>query len=173
MKRVILIVCLVLFSVTAYAQKGNFGVGAAAIYGTEIAKVGVGIKAQYYFNDHVRGELGLNLFAKNEPLSTWDINLNFHYLANIAKNRLFVYPLAGFSLAQWKIADESSIGGEITDSGIAYQNNDSKEFKMGPNLGAGLQFNITENTAITAEARYQMVGHFDQGVFGIGIQQRF
>lgn len=173
MRRVILIVCLALFCVTAYAQKGNFGVGAAAIYGTEIAKVGVGVKAQYYFNDHVRGELGLNLFAKNEPLSTWDINLNFHYLANIAKNRFFVYPLAGFSLAQWKIADESSIGGEITDSGIAYQNNDTKEFKMGPNLGVGLQFNITENTAITAEARYQMVGHFDQGVFGIGIQQRF
>ena len=89
MKRVILVVCLALFSITAYAQKGNFGVGAAAVYGTEIAKVGVGIKGQYYFNDHVRGELGFNIFAKNEPLSTWDVNLNFHYLANIANTQVW------------------------------------------------------------------------------------
>ena len=173
MKRVILAICLAVLSVSAYAQEGGkFGAGVAAVYGTEIAKVGVGIKAQYYFNEHVRGELGFNIFAKNEPWSTWDVNLNFHYLANIAKNRLFVYPLAGFSLAQWKMADNSAAS-EVPTEGVSYNSEENKAFKIGPNLGVGLQYNITKNTSISAEARYQMVGQFDQGVFGIGIQQRF
>jgi outer membrane protein X len=172
MKRVILAICLAVLSVSAYAQEGGkFAAVVSAVYGTEIAKMGVGVKAQYYFNEHIRGELGFNIFAKNEPWSTWDVNLNFHYLANIAKNRLFVYPLAGFSLAQWKMTSIPT--GEITEEGTSYSSDENKSFKMGPNLGVGVQVNITPKTAITAEARYQMVGQFDQGLFGIGIQQRF
>ena len=63
--------------------------------------------------------------------------------------------------------------GEITEEGTSYSSDENKSFKMGPNLGVGVQVNITPKTAITAEARYQMVGQFDQGLFGIGIQQRF
>ena len=176
MKRFILVVCLALLSVGAYAQKGKYGAGIAAIYGSEISKVGVGVKGQYYFNDYIRGEVGLNIFAKNEGVSTWDADINFHYLANIAKNRLYLYPLAGVSFSLWKFDTITGNMGEVpdTESDAQYaQYEDTKEFRLGPNLGLGLQYNIKENTAIFVEGRYQMTGAFAQGVFGIGIQQRF
>jgi len=176
MKRFILVVCLALLSVGAYAQKGKYGAGIAAVYGTEISKIGVGVKGHYYFNDHIRGEVGLNIYAKNDGVSTWDANINFHYLANIAKNRLFIYPLAGFSFAQWKFDMIDGFMGEVpdTESGSQYAElEDTKEFRVGPNLGLGLQFHVSELTSIFVEGRYQMIGDFNQAIFGIGIQRRF
>lgn len=176
MKRLMLVVCLTLLSIGAYAQKGKYGAGIAAVYGTEISKVGVGVKGQYYFNDFVRGEVGLNIYAKNDGVSCWDANINFHYLANIAKNRLYLYPLVGVSFSQWKFDMSDGFMGEIpdTESDSQYaQYEDTKEFRFGPNLGLGLQFNINELTAITLEGRYQLIGDFDQAIMGIGIQRRF
>ena len=177
MKRFILVVCLALISVGAYAQKGKYGAGLSAVYGSEISKIGVGVKGQYYFNDHVRGEVGLNIYAKNEGVSTWDANINFHYLANLAKHKLYIYPLFGASFSLWSFDISTGVMGEISneDSGnMEYaQYEDTKQFKFGPNIGLGLQYNITELTSVSVEGRYQMIGSFAQGIFGIGIQRRF
>lgn len=173
MRRAILIVCFALLSIGAYAQKGNFGAGIGAFYGTEISKIGGGAKLQYYFNDYVRGELGANLYAKNEDVSTWDLNLNFHYLANLAKHKFYLYPLVGVTMSFWKFDTLSDATSDILDSEVTYTEEDNKESRFGTNLGMGFQYNINDLTAIFIEGRYQMIGDFNQGVFGIGISRRF
>ena len=178
MKRIILVALLALISIGSYAQEGKFGAGIGVVYGTEISTVGVGVMGQYYFNDHVRGEVGANIYAKNGDTSTWDANLNFHYLINLAKNRLYLYPLMGVSFSFWKFGDklgtDSMSNIPVTEDGAMYaQYNDMKEFRFGPNIGLGLQFNINARTSITLEGRYQMIGDFNQGIAGLSIQRRF
>lgn len=178
MKRIILVALLALISIGAYAQNGKFGAGIGVVYGTEISTVGVGVLGQYYFNDHVRGEVGANIYAKSGETSTWDANLNFHYLINIAKNRLYLYPLMGVSFSLWKFSDkletDSTSNIPVTEDGAIYaQYKDMKEFRFGPNIGLGLQFNINARTSITLEGRYQMIGDFNQGIAGLSVQRRF
>ena len=180
MKRIILVALLALISIGAYAQEGKFGAGIGVVYGTEISTVGVGVMGQYYFNDHVRGEVGANIYAKNGDTSTWDANLNFHYLINLAKNRLYLYPLMGVSFSFWKFGNDiesvgvndATMGGD-EDGAIYAQYKDMKEFRFGPNIGLGLQFNINARTSITLEGRYQMIGDFNQGIAGLSVQRRF
>ena len=43
-------------SLSASAQAGDKALGAQLVFGSETNSLGFGVKGQYYFTDHIRGE---------------------------------------------------------------------------------------------------------------------
>ena len=94
MKKLLLLVCAAVMSLSASAQAGDKALGAQLVFGSETNSLGFGVKGQYYFTDQIRGEASFDYFFKNQGISMWDINANVHYLFDVA-DKFKVYPLAG------------------------------------------------------------------------------
>lgn len=175
MKRIFSTLCFVLIGLSAFAQKGEKAIGLGLSYGTEISNPGIGVFGQYNISDAFRAEASFDYFLKKDDLSMWDVNINVHYLIPIA-NKIKAYPLAGLSFTNWK--SEFSIDYEPCDEYHQYFTDDDlegswSESKFGLNLGAGLQYDLNEQFAIKAEAKYQLISDFDQAVFNIGVAYKF
>ena len=100
MKKLLLLVCAAVMSLSASAQAGDKALGAQLVFGSETNNIGLGVKGQYYFTDQLRGEASVDYFFKNKGVSMWDINANVHYLFDVA-NKVKVYPLAGLGYTNW------------------------------------------------------------------------
>lgn len=161
MKKILaLMICvLALGCGNAMAQKGVKAVGVNFLYGTEIEKVGVGVKLQYGVLEHLRLEGAFNYFFKKNETHMWEINVNAHYLFPLADGKLNVYPLAGPTI----VNATTNVGGGLNQSTT----------KFGLNLGGGLEYNISEHFAVGFEARYSIVSKIDQAVFNLGATYRF
>ena len=107
----------------------------------------------------------------------FDINLNAHYLFNVA-DQFSIYPIFGFSTMFGKT--KFDWGDKGTQEALAYYaqyfdntdlagyakdtNFSDKHFRFGVNLGFGAQYEITEDFAVTLEAKYKLIktfGHFN------------
>lgn len=116
MKKFILAMCVALAGgMCASAQKGDIAVGLNAGYGTEIKNFGIGIKGQYNITDAIRAEAGFDYFLEKDGLSMWDVNLNVHYLFNVAEN-IKVYPLVGITYTNWKFSWKDAAGDAWDDA---------------------------------------------------------
>lgn len=134
--------------------KGTAAIGADLLYGTEVERAGLGIKMQYNVSDPIRLEADWQCYFRDRGYTFWTVNLNAQYLISLAPAWKF-YPLAGLGVCYcgWQHGDSSS--------------------KVGFNIGAGLQYDLTDNLFAAIEAKYQYFSHWDQGIFGIGIGYRF
>ncbi len=153
MKKILLALTIALVGLTASAQQGQPALGINLGYGTETESLGIGIKAQYFLTKALRAEASANYFFEKDNLSMWDLNLNAHYLFNVA-NKLNVYPIVGMTLTN-------------------FDSHGNTKSRIGVNLGGGIEHNLTRNISINAEAKYQLVNDFDQGVFSVGAAYRF
>ena len=64
MKKLLLLVCAAVMSLSASAQAGDKAVGAQLVFGSETNSIGFGVKGQYYFTDQIRGEGSFDYFLK-------------------------------------------------------------------------------------------------------------
>lgn len=154
MKKLLMIAFMALVSTTMFAQKGSTWLGVNVNYGlhSDYKNLGAGVKAQYEFIDNVRAEASANYFFKKDYCTMWDVNLNAHYL--IPVGGLTVYPLAGVTL----------LGSEVEVFGVK-----ASDSNLGLNVGAGLEFPITEGIKLNVEAKYQIVKDWDRPVISAGI----
>lgn len=171
--------CVALVSVGAFAQKGEQRVGLNLNYGTEIANVGLGAKYQYGLTDAIRLEGGFDYFFKKDGASMWDININAHYLFPFA-DKFAAYPLVGLTYTNWGLdyavgydMDSNSSTGNMWGMDEEIASGKVHESRFGVNLGAGIQYDITDNWAANFEIKYQLIGDFGQAVFGIGAAYKF
>lgn len=171
MKKLFLILCITLVSMEVFAQKGEKAIGLNLSYGTEISNLGIGAKGMYNFTNAIRVEAGFDYFLKKDYVSMWDINVNAHYLFPIAE-KFKVYPLVGLTYTNWKL-DGNSLMGDIDGIPMEDENYDASTGKFGVNLGAGIQYDITDKWAVNFELKYQLISDFNQAVFGIGIAYKF
>ncbi len=146
MKKLFLIACMVLMSTATFAQAGKMAVGGNLSVGIydNYHPIGFGPKLQWEFIDNVRGDVSLDLFTKKDGGGIWDINLNFHYLFNVARD-INLYPLAGLTIV-------STTGGGDTESMIGF------------NLGGGAEYYITKVLKLNAEIKYQYAKKKKNGV---------
>lgn len=169
-------------------------IGVNVTYGTELGSVGFGVKGQYRFIDQFRGEAAFEYFLKKDNVSAWDVNVNLHYLIPVANN-LKVYPLAGVtymrvishfetsaissyssapnplnysSLASYQAALENYLrGGESSST-------TSSDGHFGANLGAGIEYDLSDSWKIGFETKYQIIGKgFSQVAFTVGAAYKF
>ena len=187
----------------ASSDDSRGAIGVNVTYGTEVGSVGFGVKGQYRFIDQFRGEAAFEYFLKKDNVSAWNINVNLHYLIPVANN-LKVYPLAGvtymrvishfetpsissylsepdpsnFSTVQaYQRAMLEYLMGSGTTSGTTSGNTSSttsSDGHFGANLGAGIEYDLSDSWKIGFETKYQIIGKgFSQVVFTVGAAYKF
>ena len=163
MKKLLLLVCAAVMSLSASAQAGDKALGAQLVFGSETNSFGLGVKGQYYFTDQIRGEGSFDYFLKNKGISMWDINANVHYLFDVA-NKVKVYPLAGLGYTNWSYKYEYPGHSVIEGS----------DGRLAINLGGGAEYELTKDLSVNAELKYQIVSNnYSQLVLGVGVAYKF
>ena len=170
MKKLLLLVCAAVMSLSASAQAGDKALGAQLVFGSETNSLGFGVKGQYYFTDHIRGEGSFDYFLKNKGISMWDINANVHYLFDVA-DKFKVYPLAGLGYTNWSYTNDvivKEVNGK--DKVVEHKGSDGR---LAVNLGGGAEYALTDNVSVNAEAKWQIVNNYNQLVLGVGVAYKF
>ena len=162
MKKLLLLVCAAVMSLSASAQAGDKALGAQLVFGSETNSLGFGVKGQYYFTDHIRGEGSFDYFLKNKGISMWDINATVHYLFDVA-DKFKVYPLAGLGYTNWSYKYEYA-GAPVVEG---------SDGRLAVNLGGGVEYELTKNLNVNAEAKYQIISNYNQLVLGVGVAYKF
>lgn len=166
-------------------SRGAIGVNVSLATG-DIGTIGFGAKAQYRFIDQFRGEASFNYFLKKDYVSSWDVNLNFHYLIPVA-NSIKVYPLAGVTykrvITDTEGAMEDALGAlydlyRAYGSGSSSSSSSSSDSsnstgKFGANLGAGVDFDLSDSWKLNFETKYQLISDYGQVVFTVGAAYKF
>lgn len=154
MKKILMIACMMLMGTAAFAQQGATSVGANVNYGlhSDYKNFGVGVKAQWEFMNNIRIEPSFNYFFKKDYCTMWDVNMNLHYL--IPAGSVKIYPLAGLTL----------LGSKVEVLGVSDSDSD-----FGLNLGAGVEFPLTEAIKLNLEGKYQIVKDWDRPVISAGL----
>lgn len=160
MKRVfLLITCLCVMAVNTFSQEkgdmaagGNLGIAT----GDGVTSFGIGGKFQYSFTNQLRGE-GLFTYYLGD-VNFWDLSVNAHYLFSIPTvDKLKLYPLAGFSLMNYKGGIE--IDWDNTDpiwEDVIDIEDDGSSVSFGFNLGGGVQYELTSNLYLQGELKYRI-----------------
>jgi len=144
MKKIMMIACMMLMSMGAFAQAGKFAVGAnagVAFYGHSYNPFGIGAKFQYEFVESFRAELAYNYWFPKDKAGVMDIDLNLQYLIPVSEG-LYVYPLVGANLA-------------ITHGDAAKNIEGKQESIFGFQGGVGIEYYVAENVKINLDAKYQ------------------
>ena len=162
MKKLLLLVCAAVMSLSASAQAGDKALGAQLLFGSKTNNIGLGVKGQYYFTDQIRGEASFDYFLKNQGISMWDINANVHYLFDVA-DKFKVYPLAGLGYTNWSYKYEYA-GAPVVEG---------SDGRLAVNLGGGVEYELTKNLNVNAEAKYQIISNYNQLVLGVGVAYKF
>lgn len=155
MKKLFLTMLIALVGISAMAQDKKFGVGFDLLYGTKIKNIGFGVKGQYYATEAIRVEADAVFYPKKDDVRLFDACLVGHYLIPVAEN-MKVYPIVGAGLINWVDSID-----DYTDSSFTVH------------LGGGYQFDIAEDFALSAEAKYEIVKDHGQVVFALGAVYKF
>lgn len=129
-------------------------------------------------------------YGSGKDTNWFDVNVNAHYLFNVA-DQVSIYPIFGFTTmfgkTAFKLADKgfNTIDDlkEVVETNAEFykdvvtKDKDKKEilkdsysdkhFRFGINLGFGGQYEITEDFAVTLEAKYKLIKDF--GNFNIAL----
>ena len=162
MKKILTFVCLLMLGMgvgSAQVQKNETAAGVNLVYGSRIESMGIGARFQYGILDQLRTEVGFNYFFEHKHMSCWDVNINAHYLVGLANDRFYIYPLAGLNYTMIDYKGEHNEKGE--------------ENHIGLNLGAGLEYELTEHFGVNLEYRHTIIRKVDQGVIGLGVNYKF
>ena len=153
-----MVACAMLFSAAMFAQQGEKSLGLNLKLGLDDPKsTGIGIKGQYGFTDKIRGEASFNYFLKKDHVTMFDINANVQYVFTFGE--IGVYPFVGATLQNMSV----DIAGH-SDS----------ESKFGANLGAGVEYPITEKIKVNLEFTYKRASdNWDRSLIGFGVSYKF
>lgn len=197
MKKLMMIAAMMVVALTASAQNepGKMAIGANFNYGMhkDYKNIGFGAKFQYNITEAIRGEASGNYYLKKDNLKMWDANVNVHYVIPVSEG-LNVYPLAGVTLVgvkldvdgafddaynqAWALAQAAGMTKAQFDAQWgaaqnAVESESSSESKFGFNIGAGIEYFLSESLKVNAEVKYQYVKDFDRPHFSVGIAYVF
>ncbi|MDR2424246.1 MAG: porin family protein [Prevotellaceae bacterium] len=158
-------------------EKGDMAVVGSLALGTgdELTNYGIGAKFQYTVMTPLRMEGSFTYFLPKKwgiaglvesKLSMWDLSVNANWLFSVT-DKLRVYPLAGVGIFGTKTSAEVNAG-ELGSFGDSVS---SSEF--GFNLGAGLDFNLTDRLFINVDAKYRLGSTWSRFLASAGIGYRF
>jgi outer membrane protein X len=158
-----------------YAIEGWQG-GAGIVYqmADNFNAFGLHARIMYGLNEEMRLSLMDEFYFKDGLSYLNNLDFDFHYLFNVADN-IHVYPFGGATI-QLSKSKEVTIP-DIDDNGnITYTNFSESMSAFGLNLGCGVQYAITDEIAICAEAKYRFYfkeNYKGQFVLGAGVVYHF
>jgi outer membrane protein X len=174
MKKILMIICLMLSSVSMFAEQGDAWVGVNVMnvgMNSNYVNLGFGAKIQYEPLKNIRGEASFNYFLKKDYHTMWDVNLNVHYLFHFGQ--LTVYPLVGGGLMD-RTYEDTYVPYGIDESGQVKVINLGGDYLsdryLGANAGAGVEYPVNDWLKVNAEVKVQFVQHHDvRPVASVGV----
>jgi hypothetical protein len=158
-KKTLLILLAILFVATSsFAQKGNKALGLNLGYGSYNENVTLGAKFNYGLTNKIQLSPSLNYFFKKDDVNGLELNVNAHYLFNIAPH-VNLYPLAGLVLVCWD--HRYKIGPIFGEKGYNLHNYVTR---FGLNLGGGINFRTADSFSIGVEMKYTIIHDVGQFV---------
>lgn len=149
MKKICLaLVCAIVCSVAAFAQKGQSAVGINLGYSIGLDEpkpknIELGVKYQYNLSDPLRLEAAFNYGLKSEHVSLMDYGVNVHYLFNVAES-FKIYPLVGVGACTAKV-----------------EGGDSKT-KFMAQAGVGGEYLLNEKLSLSLEIKYNYTKFYSE-----------
>ena len=132
--------CMMLASATSFAQKGEMEVGIHGGFMLDSPNnLGLGVNVGYMLMKNVRGVAEFNYFLKKDGVSYWNLEGNVEYLFKL-NDEFTLYPLVGLDFL-----------GSSWDGG--------SDTRLGLNLGAGVEYNISSNLKLVGEFNYKTQGN--------------
>ena len=169
MKKVLVIICVALVSLSASAQIGEQNIGAHLLYGTDMSNIGLGVKYQNNVTDVIRIEGVVDYYLKKDDFTMFDVNVNGHYLFPLT-DKVIAYPLVGINYTRWKQKELFSFDDEeYTDIFDEDYDDEINDGSIGLNIGGGIQYKLTDKIRIGAELKYQTISGFNTAVIGVGL----
>ena len=145
MKKLALVIVAALIGIAAFGQEKS--IGARLLYTGDFEKLGIGVVGQMDIQNNIRGALSLG-FYPDKNASAFEINADAQYL--LGNDSVTFYPFAGLNLTGVKHAST----------------------KPGINVGAGIEFPLTDVLKFGAEVKY-VISKYDQIIIGAGINYCF
>jgi opacity protein-like surface antigen len=150
MKKIFMIACMMLASTAMFAEKGATTVGVHGAYIIDSPNnIGVGANVGYEIIDNLRGVAELDYFLKKDDVSYWDVNVGAQYLFKLGDS-FAIYPTAGIDLLGFKASYP-----EVTYMGQTVGGGSHSDSKIGMNVGAGVEYQLSSSLAIKAEYNYK------------------
>lgn len=190
MKKLLVVLCAIMVSLGAYAQKGKSEVGInldlAPTFSTDPASFNLGVGAKYRYGISNKFRLDANftyyfnslkeLDTDFEKINMWDISVNIQYLLKW-KDKLTFYPLAGLGFIKVNSTDDY----ESTGNWVGDANHDKDIIESGGkssnivfNIGAGLEYAITDHINANLEIKFPiLVKHVDPLLISLGACYKF
>lgn len=164
MKKTIYILFLSIVSfIPSFAQDqlGLSSVGVNLNYGSKIETIGVGVRAQYGFTEHISGIAEYKYYLSRKNWSEWEFNIDLHYMYEASK-AISLYPLAGIKMSRWTY-----------DPGYPLEAFKRSWNRVGLNIGGGSQIALDYNIYLQPEIKYELTQDYSQFVFSAGIMYVF
>lgn len=162
LKKVFLIIVLALAgalpSSAQYIKAGDWS-GSVQLHTGTRRSFGIGVGAQYVPLEYLRADLNFNYYFE----VNYDLNLNAHYLIDVYKKRLTVYPFVGFTAAN--LDTKKPVTSE--------KQHESRESHIGMNLGAGIEYRVDYDIALMLEARHTLIKHIGMTDISAGVKLTF
>lgn len=165
MKKVLVILIVFFFAITtvsAQDQTGRFSFAGNINYGTKVESLGIGLRAQYGFGEHLRASGEYKYYIDRHNLSAWGTNMDGHYVFG-ASETVSLYPIVGLNFTRWTYD-----AGRSNLEGPKYSDN-----RLGANLGFGGQVVLTDHTYIQIEAKEALIKDYSQFVVSVGFMYEF
>ena len=168
MKKFFISMLITLVGVCASAQKQgdmsvgfNLGVAPCLESGASVTNFGLGGKFQYNVTNPVRLEADVDYWFKSNYIEMFDVTANVHYLFNVG-SKAKVYPLVGIGYGRVK-ASLDFLGVSLS----------AAESKLLVNVGAGIEYPISQSVSLGAEIKYQYVSEFSRLPISVGLTYHF
>jgi len=163
MKKLFLSAILALSGIVSAVASDMGSLGVNFLYGSKFDQVGLGVSYKVNLTNNFRIAPELQYFFSSKNIKAWDANANIEYVSTLFDDLKF-YPLVGFTYSHWT-ATYHNVGG--FDKGV----NTCDRF--GANIGAGIEYNFTNQLAGVVELRGQLVKDLSQCVLVMGVKYNF
>lgn len=144
---------------------GEKTLGLVGGYNTFNREPEAGIEFSYRFNRLFRLAPAAQYVFRRDGRDALKINLDAQFIFPLARNRVSVFPYCGFNYSSWNYHRV------ITDTNT--DDVSSRESKLGVNVGAGIDTNITGSLRLSLTGGYTFIDHFHGADILVGIHYRF
>lgn len=162
-KTLLMAIAAIMCALSATASTGQ-SLGLNFIYGSKFDQVGIGADYRLNITKNIRINPELQYFFTSKHMKAWDANCNIHYVSTLFDDLKF-YPIVGITYSHH------------TNSVKLPEDHNKKVVeswdRIGANLGAGLEYNFTDDVAVVFEVRGQLIKSFSQCVLNMGIRYKF
>lgn len=164
-KSILSSIIVALFSLCIPAvHAGEKTVGVTAGYNTRNDCAVAGLFFRYQMSSLFRIAPDVTYLFKNKDVDGLSINCNVQMPLHVIP-RVKLYPLAGINYTSWNYHYKD----------IPVDNDDvtTRKNKLGLNVGAGLDINVTSTLRLFVEGKYTGVRHYSSGTISAGIGYSF